>query len=124
MERLILPGKAPSVNHMYKNAMVRGRRMKVKTPIAEAWFEETILHATVWRNKNRWSTATGKVIVRLWYFFPDKRRRDTHNTLKPLMDALEDAGIYEDDQTALPQIMDYEVDRKNPRIEIEFEKIV
>lgn len=124
MSRLIIPGKAPSVNHMYRNAMVRGRRIKVKTPVAKAWFDETITLATVWRQQNKWSTATGKVIVRLWYFFLDKRRRDTHNTLKPLMDALEDAGIYEDDKTALPQIMDYEVDRKNPRIEIEFEKVI
>lgn len=124
MNKLILPGKAPSVNHMYHNRMVRGRRIKVKTDEAEAWFTDTIIRASDWRRSNQWSTATGKVIVRLWFYFPDARRRDTHNALKAIMDALEDAGIYKDDKTALPRIMDYEVDRKNPRIEIEFEKVM
>ncbi|MEC4569479.1 RusA family crossover junction endodeoxyribonuclease [Paenibacillus sp. CMAA1739] len=123
MSRLILPGLAPSVNHMYQNAMVRGRRMRIKTEVAERWFADTILRAKVWQRGNKWSTATGKVVVRLWFYFPDKRRRDTHNALKALLDALEDAGMYEDDKMALPQIIDCEIDRKNPRIEIEFEKM-
>jgi crossover junction endodeoxyribonuclease RusA len=121
MDRLILPGTAPSVNHMYQNAKVGRRTIKVLKPKARAWFEETTLHANLWRTKNKWPTANGKVIVRLWYYFPDARRRDTHNTLKALLDALEDGLIYEDDKLALPRIMDYEIDRKNPRIEIEFE---
>ncbi|GAB6926027.1 hypothetical protein JCM10914A_56110 [Paenibacillus sp. JCM 10914] len=121
MNRLIIPGTAPSVNHMYQNAKVGRRMMKVLKPKARAWFDEAVLHTNVWRNKYRWSTANEKVIVRLWYYFPDARRRDTHNTLKALLDALEDGCIYEDDKLALPQIMDYEIDRKNPRIEIEFE---
>lgn len=124
MERLILHGSAPSVNHMYQNARVGRRLIKVMKPKAKEWFEETALQAMLWRSKNKWSTTSGKVIVRLWYYFPDERRRDTHNTLKALLDALESGGIYVDDKTALPQIMDYEVDRKNPRIEIEFEKVV
>lgn len=121
--RLILFGTAPSVNHMYQNADVGGRRIKVLNEVAQAWFDETTVRANNWRIKNKWSTTTGKVIVRLWYFFPDKRRRDTHNTLKALLDALEAGRIYEDDKLALPRIMDYEIDRKNPRIEIEFEEL-
>ena len=35
------------------------------------------------------------VSVQLW--MPDKRRRDIDNVLKPLLDALEHAGVYEDD---------------------------
>ncbi|MNJ25681.1 endodeoxyribonuclease RUS [compost metagenome] len=124
MNRLILPGTAPSVNHMYNNAYVRGRRMKVLKPEAQAWFDDTTYRAIQWRKSNKWDTEPGKVIVRLWFFFPDKRRRDTHNALKALLDALEDGGIYADDKTALPQIMDYQVDRQNPRIEIEFERVV
>ncbi|WP_428838182.1 RusA family crossover junction endodeoxyribonuclease, partial [Streptomyces virens] len=115
MERLILHGTAPSVNHMYQNTS-GPRRMKVLKPAARLWFDETALRANQWRIKNKWSTASGKVIVRLWYFFPDKRRRDTHNTLNPLLDALEVGRIYEDDKLALPQVIDYEIDRNNPRI--------
>lgn len=121
MQRLILPGTAPSVNHMYNNAYIKGRRMRVLNDDAKAWFEDTTYRAIQWRTSNKWPTANGKVIVRLWFYFPDKRRRDTHNALKALLDALEDARIYEDDKLALPQIMDYQVDRQNPRIEIELE---
>jgi crossover junction endodeoxyribonuclease RusA len=124
MERLILNGTAPSVNHMYQNARIGRRLIKVMKPKAKEWFEEAALQALLWRSKNKWPTTSGKVIVRLWYFFPDNKRRDTHNTLKALLDALESGGIYADDKTALPRIMDYEVDKKNPRIEIEFEKFV
>lgn len=123
-ERLILTGTAPSVNHMYRNVMRKGRRCRVLTDRAQAWVEETIMKSVIWRNRNHWSMATGKVVVRIWYYFPDKKRRDTHNTLKALLDALEAACIYEDDKYALPQIMDYQVDIHNPRIEIEFEKVV
>lgn len=97
--------------------------MRVLSDEAKTWFEEVVMRTGDWRRRNMWSTATGKVIVRLWFYFPDKRRRDTHNALKGLLDALEDACIYEDDKLALPQIMDFEVDRENPRIEIEFEKV-
>lgn len=123
VERLILHGKAPSVNHMYRNARVGRRQMKVLSPEARKWYDDTVIQANVWRNKNKWSTATGKVVVRLWFYFPDRRKRDTHNALKALLDALEDACIYQNDQYALPQVMDFEVDRKNPRIEIEFEHV-
>lgn len=97
--------------------------MKILKADAKAWFEDTTYRAIQWRLSNGWSTESGKVVVRLWFFFPDKRRRDTHNALKALLDALEDGGIYADDKTALPQIMDYQVDRQNPRIEIEFERV-
>jgi crossover junction endodeoxyribonuclease RusA len=120
--RLTLP-MPPTQNHMYHNGYNNGRVMKMLKPQAKAWQQECIITATLWRNKCKWSTATGKTIVRLWYFFPDKRKRDTHNTLKLLLDSLEDALIYENDKFALPQIMDFEVDRENPRVEIEFEKV-
>nr|WP_240927780.1 RusA family crossover junction endodeoxyribonuclease [Paenibacillus thiaminolyticus] len=67
--------------------------MRVLTDVAHAWYEETVLTANVWRRRNRWKTAQGKTIVRLWFFFPDRRKRDTHNGLKLLLDALEEAGF-------------------------------
>lgn len=119
--KLILQGIPPSVNHMYRNARVKGRTIRVLSPAAKAWYEETMWVAKQWRNKNKWQTADGKTIVRLWFYFPDKRKRDTHNGLKLLLDALEDAGIYTNDRYALPRIMDFDIDRANPRVEIEFE---
>lgn len=119
--RLVIPGNVPSVNHQYHNAMIKGRRMKVLTLDAAKWEHDAIMIAKNWIQKSKWLTADSKVVVRLWYFYPDRRRRDAHNTLKLLLDALEKAGIYTDDKLALPQIIDFEIDRANPRVEIEFE---
>ncbi|MEC0088883.1 RusA family crossover junction endodeoxyribonuclease, partial [Paenibacillus larvae] len=111
MNRLVLEGLVPSVNHMYRNAYKGKRAIRVLSKEAQEWYEETVILASDWRKKNGWETASGKVIVRLWFYFPDRRRRDTHNQLKILLDALEDACIYTDDKYALPHIMDYGIDR-------------
>ena len=58
-----------------------------------------------------------KVYIDLVIYFPDNKRRDTHNLLKILLDSLEGI-IYKDDKMALPRIMDFIVDKKNPRVEI------
>jgi crossover junction endodeoxyribonuclease RusA len=118
--KLTLP---PSVNHMYINGRIGHRLSRILSKSAKMWFEDTVIKTAEWKNKNDWKTAHHKTIVRLWYYFPDYRRRDTHNTIKILMDALEDAQIYVDDRWALPQIQDFEIDKTNPRVEIEFEKI-
>jgi crossover junction endodeoxyribonuclease RusA len=121
--RLIIPGTAPSVNHLYRNHTINGRRMRVITKEGQQWIDAAILYAKQWQRKSGWNKASGKVVMRLWYYFPDKRRRDTHNTLKGLLDALEEAGLYDDDKMVLPRIMDFEVDRLNPRVEILIEPI-
>lgn len=123
MERLILYGIPPSVNHQYRNALVRGRRIRVLTKEAQQWADNTVVTANLWRSKNKWRTAKGKVILRLWFFYPDNRKRDTHNALKLLLDSLEDALIYDNDKFALPQIMDFQIDKQLPRVEIEFEEV-
>jgi len=120
--RLIVP-IPPSVNHLYRNARIKNRIIPVYTQSAIDWRTETILLAKNWANLNQWQMAEGKVIVRLWFYFPDRRKRDTHNTLKALMDALEESHIYENDRYALPHIMNYEVDKENPRVELEFEMV-
>lgn len=121
MSRLIIPGVPPSVNHMYVNAYHGKRARRVLTPIAEAWKVEIIVRTNTWRKQNNWNTANDKTIVRFWFYWPDKRKRDTHNMLKLLLDCFEDALIYSNDKYALPQIMDYDVDQDNPRVEVEFE---
>ena len=53
----------------------------------------------------------------LYYYFPDKMRRDSHNTLKILTDCLEGL-LYSDDYYLLPRIQYVCLDRKNPRLEV------
>lgn len=110
---MILP-LPPSVNHMYANAYIKGRSIKVYTKEANAWRE----HALYILKPHIKRTHDEKVIIELYYYFPDARRRDTHNTLKILCDVLEEAGLVTDDRYLLPRVMNYEIDRQNPRIEI------
>lgn len=126
--RLVIPGTAPSVNHMYENRAMpyrdkhgkpRMRRIKVLSTAAEQYQNLAVSLANLWRNENKWKPPDGKVIVNLWYYWPDNRKRDTHNTLKLLLDCLEAAQIYTNDRYALPRIMDFEIDKANPRVEVE-----
>lgn len=59
-----------------------------------------------------------KVVLRYWVYWPDRRRRDPANLLKVLLDALEGV-LYADDRTVLPRAMDYQVDRLDPRVEVD-----
>lgn len=113
----------PSVNHMYRNANLRGRMIKILTPNAKLWLKENDVKIQKFIKDSGWIKAEGKVIVYLWFFFKDNRKRDTHNCLKILMDLMEECGIYSNDMYALPRIMDFEVDKNFPRIEIQLEKV-
>jgi len=79
---------------------------------------EAALKAKVASRKANWKIVNGrKVVLLLYFFFPNRRKKDTHNTLKVLMDSLEGI-LYEDDYWALPRIMDFDIDKNNPRLEI------
>lgn len=112
----------PSINHMYANVYIKGRSVKVLTKSAKEWMEEATNLLNAWKIKKEWKTVDKKIIVYLWYYFPDNRKRDTHNSLKILMDALEKSEIYSNDRYGLPRIMDYQIDRRNPRVEIMLDK--
>lgn len=83
---------------------------------------ETAIREMHWKHQNEWKpTSRQKLIMRLWFFWPDERNRDTHNRLKLLLDSLEKI-LYDNDSYVLPWIIDFEVDRANPRVEIELER--
>lgn len=62
--------------------------------------------------------AEGEVLVELTYFWPDRRRRDTHNRIKELRDVLQAAGAFANDCPALARERDSCVDPGRPRIEV------
>ena len=109
----------PSVNHCYKNFNVMGRRNRVLTPLARAWKEEAydIANALAHREGWRMPEPEEKIVLEVFAFWPDGRRRDMNNTHKLLCDALE-AALYLDDKMVLVRDMDFSVDRKRPRLEV------
>ena len=53
----------------------------------------------------------------LYYFFPDKKVRDSHNTLKILTDSMEGL-VFPNDYYVLPRIQYVTLDRKNPMLHV------
>ena len=84
-----LPTLPPS-----KNALrVRTRRGIARSKTYEAWLAEF-----GWEMKlQRVRKVTGPYRLTLQAVRPDKRRRDLDNPMKALLDAMQEAGVYEDD---------------------------
>ena len=117
--RVTLP-VPPSVNHLYRNFTTKdGRRMRVHTPQAKAWFTAAGVHIVNERNFLRHNTPWDeKVVMDYWVFWPTHRERDCDNILKAMQDALVEHGIVASDSLILPRAQDFELDRKNPRVEV------
>jgi Holliday junction resolvase RusA-like endonuclease len=98
-------GIYPSVNHIYTR-MGKGRQ-KLTAP-AEKLKDKWEAAAYMWVQDNAWKmTKEEKVVVELTAYFPnDKIRRDTNNVFKLMMDSFSDI-IYDDDEYALPRVMDF-----------------
>lgn len=125
--RLTLP-LPPSVNHCYRNVLrvyrdpagkLHRQRRRVLTRDAQLWHNTAHRDATRAADRAGWETQPNgvKVYHRLMFYWPDRRRRDTHNLHKLLFDALEGA-LYADDAWALVDGEDFDVDRADPRLEI------
>ena len=117
----------PSVNHCYvrrakvyyKGGVRKRRMMNVLSKDAERWMAEArdrnlaaLQAATGWE-----VTDKKKIVVEMWVYWPDKRRRDAHNLLKLLADSLE-GFVCVDDKMMLIRIMDFGYDKENPRVEV------
>lgn len=98
------PGFYPSVNHIYIQTR-KGRRL---SQAAEDLFNRWNGLAQIWAEKNNWQMTEGeKVVVEIDTYFPnDRRKRDTSNALKLMLDALEGV-IYDNDFFALPRQNDF-----------------
>lgn len=109
----------PSMNHYYFTAK-NGQR--IMTPKAKWWMTNAKWQLKIIAKTERWRMVEGrKVIAKIWVYWPDNRKRDTHNLHKALLDAAEGI-IYDNDRWALARDMDFSVDRERPRVEMEFEE--
>ena len=117
----------PSSNHMYvrrykayyKNGKRRKRLMNVLSDRAQDWMSKAgdealdAMKACGWESRPKGT----KVIVELWVWWPDKRKRDVHNLHKLLADMLE-GKVCDDDQWMLLRDMDFDYDKGHPRVEV------
>lgn len=98
-------GVYPSVNKIYTR-IAKGRQ-KLTAP-AQKLKEKWELEAHLWMKDNHWEMSEKeKVVIELTAYFPnDNLRRDTNNVFKMMMDAFTGI-IYDDDEFALPRVMDF-----------------
>jgi len=100
---LTLPS-VPTLNHVYRNVRINHR-------------------VTSERLKQHWQPSHAeKLVMEVTIFWPDHRRRDADNCLKLLSDTLEGV-LYEDDRWVLPRVVDFFVDKQNPRVEVRIFKL-
>lgn len=92
----------PTINHYYGR---RGSRTFL-TKRAFAFIKATWAEFHSKRRKK----LVGALRMRVWIYPPDRRRRDLDNCLKGLQDAMERAGVFENDY----QITDIHMTRGEP----------
>lgn len=115
--RITLP-PVPTVNKLYFNC--HGRR--AMSSQGKKWKEEAMTWANLQRIRQHWiPTEKQKVVMEVTIYWPDHRKRDCSNILKILEDSF--TGIlYDDDRWVLSRIMDFSVDKENPRCEVRIYK--
>lgn len=91
MIQLTLP-PPPSINHYYR--AVRGRIFINKHGLEYREVVNRVVHRL---NPNA-KPLRKRLTVAIRYCPADRRRRDLDNVLKPLLDALQKAGVFKDDE--------------------------
>lgn len=106
----------PSVNSMYYNTRGGGRRLTSKS---EAYIRDSHALINLALDEQKWTKQQKGVwlYADMVFYFPDRRRRDSHNCLKILLDTLQ-GYVYDDDMYLLPRIQSVEYDKLNPRVEL------
>ena len=118
--KLTIIGNPPSVNHIYRNHMVKGRMMRVTSKEGLQWKDFVKNLAMIAARQQRWARSENeKLVAEIVVYWPTKRKRDVENIGKLLWDSLEGV-VFENDQWLLPRYMDFHHDANNPRVEIRF----
>lgn len=112
--RLTFP-MLPSANHMYH---ISGSGARVMDPVTRKLFAELQDYVEEQVKTQNWEpTYNTHIIADMWFYFPDKMRRDNHNMFKFLFDLFNGIAI-DDDCNLLPRVQRIEIDKQNPRIEM------
>lgn len=103
-----------SVNKMYINSGKGGRRLSRD---AENYTIRARALANLFVDEQKWvKPELGKwLYMDLYFYFPNKRIRDSHNYIKLLLDSLEGI-LYTNDYYVMPRINLVELDKDNPHV--------
>ena len=106
----------PSQNHMYVN---NGRGGRILSAKAKKYLRTLQAWAKLQVEEQDWKLRDDSTwyYVDMVFFFPDRRKRDSHNQIKLLLDGLEEI-VYINDRYVLPRIQAVEYDKENPRLEL------
>lgn len=108
----------PSVNHMYIH---KRNGQKILTSTAKQYIKtiQDLCKKEIKRQNWKKDKESVWYVMDMYFYFQDKRKRDSHNCLKLLMDSLEGL-LFTNDYFVLPRIQYVTLDRENPRVEIIF----
>ena len=112
--KIVLP-LGVSVNKLY--TMFRGRK---QISNEGKKYIRTVVPVIMQNIKNQgWEKDAKGVwhVAEITYYFPDRKKRDSHNYIKLLMDVLEGL-VFENDQFCIVREQYVYLDRKNPRLEV------
>lgn len=113
IQKFAIPGRLPGYNELHRTWQV-SRRIK-----------QDAMDLVMWSAKTRLRPVKGRCVVRISCYEPNARRdvdNVTSGASKVILDALQQIGVLAGDgrkyvkQVELPAP---EVDRKNPRVEVE-----
>lgn len=126
---LEIPLPPSGVNHIYKNrraftAAGKPYTAKMLTPEAKQWKLAVALKAKSEKVRSGLPANSTifreKFAVNVWAWWRDcKSQIDADGSLKLVLDALQDAGIFSSDKFALPRWQDFAFDARNPRMLLE-----
>tara|TARA_Y100000310_G_C20497740_1_gene722382 strand:+ start:302 stop:757 length:456 start_codon:yes stop_codon:yes gene_type:complete len=116
---IMVEGKPPSVNHIYGFTWRHGQAVTYLLPEAKEYKKHVWAMAQNAVVNQKWIVPEigRRVGVSFWFFWADRKKRDTHNCLKLILDGLQGV-VYPDDQYVLPSVIDFQVDPENPRVEM------
>ena len=106
---LRLPLPPSGINHAY--ATNKGRWYKVKK--LHDWEEDCL-----WLLKGKITPQIGLVALKITFVDGDKRRHDVDSRIKFVLDLLEEAGLYPDDNMVNELHVFKEYDKNDPRVEV------
>lgn len=110
-------GVTPSINHMY----IFGKGHKTLTKEAKTYIQDTQNVCAEAMRQCKWKKEESGVwyYMDLYFYFPDKRIRDSHNCIKLLLDSLQGL-LFHNDYFVMPRIQHVCLNREEPHIRIEF----